>query len=99
MTLLYTNIVLEMAGRVHWQDKVISTDDIETFIDKLEERTGFKFRATKEEDIVNGFVTNFEDGYIISIYGVDKKPDKENPHTFVAVKVNKAVEEAIYGKV
>src|SRR5688500_4785355 len=96
MNIKYTNRVLELKGRVHWQSLISSYKGIQTFVEELEERTGLKFMARKEGDTLNGFVTKFPEGFIVSIYGVDKKPDEESPYAFKAVKVTKEMEEKIY---
>lgn len=69
----HKDLVLELEGRVHWQDFVKSKDDILIFIDKLEERTGLKLMARFEGDKVDGFVTgpfvvNDKRGFIVSLY-------------------------------
>ena len=93
----FENLVYELNGMVHWQDMVKSNDDLTIFIKKLEERTGLKFMARKQGDILHGFVTKVPKGLIVSIYGRNKSPDKNSPHTFQAVKVTKELEKKIYG--
>lgn len=101
MKIKYTNLVHELKNRVYWQDLVKSKDDILIFVEKLEIRTGLKFMARKEGDILNGFVTKLPNlnGFIVSIYGIDKEINEESPYIFKAVNVTKELEDKIYASI
>jgi hypothetical protein len=95
MKIKHTDYVLELKNRVHWQDLVKSKLDIYEFVNQLESTTGLKFMARQESDTLNGFVTSCGPGYLVSIYGEDKQPDEESPHTFKSVQVTTELESTI----